>query len=92
MYKLYGFDQVSNVEFYETFAPNDWNYERDVTPDVVFWLHNGNTVGDVLLNFGGYDIDWDSLKKFLHTVMQENTETLRLITNDFEQVIVPAHF
>lgn len=33
-------------------------------PNIVFWLHNGDTVSDVLLNFGGYDVDWDNVKKF----------------------------
>lgn len=64
MYELYGFDPIANVEFDETFAPDDWNYERDGKPDIVFWLHNGDEVSDVILNFGGYDVNWDNVKKF----------------------------
>lgn len=64
IYELYGFNPISNVEFDETFAPDDWNYERDGKPDIVFWLHNGDSVSDVLLNFGGYDVDWSVVKKF----------------------------
>lgn len=64
LYELYGFDPISNTEFDETFAPEDWNFERDGTPDIVFWLHNGDDTNDVLLNFGGYDADWDNVKKF----------------------------
>lgn len=64
LYELYGFDPVSNVEFDKTFAPEDWNYDRDGTPDIVFWLHNGDEVSDVLLNFGGYDVDWSIVEKF----------------------------
>ena len=33
-------------------------------PDIVFWLHNGDSVNDVLFNFGGYDVNWDNVKKF----------------------------
>lgn len=64
LYELYGFDPISNTEFDETFAPEDWNFERDGTPDIVFWLHNGDNASDVLLNFGGYDVNWDNVKKF----------------------------
>lgn len=64
LYELYGFDPISNTEFDKTFAPDDWNYERDGEPDIVFWLHNGDNVGDVILNFGTYDIDCDNVKKF----------------------------
>ena len=64
LYELYGFDPISNTEFDNTFAPEDWNYERDGAPDIVFWLHNGDSVSDVILNFGGYDVDWDNVKKF----------------------------
>lgn len=64
LYELYGFDPISNTEFDKTFAPKDWNYERDGMPNIVFWLHNGDDVNNVLLNFGGYDVDWDNVKKF----------------------------
>lgn len=64
IYELYGFNPISNVEFDETFAPDDWNYERDGKPDIIFWLHNGDSASDVLLNFGGYDVDWNAVKKF----------------------------
>lgn len=36
MYELYGFNPVSMTEFNEKFAPHDWDYERDGTPDIVF--------------------------------------------------------
>lgn len=64
IYELYGFNPISNVEFDTAFAPDDWNYERDGMPDIVFWLHNGDSVSDVLLNFGDYEVDWDAVKKF----------------------------
>lgn len=64
LYELYGFDPISKTPFDKTFAPEDWDYERDGTPDIVFWLHNGDSVSDVVLNFGGYDVDWDVVEKF----------------------------
>lgn len=64
IYELYGFNPISNVPFDKTFAPEDWDFERDGTPDIVFWLHNGDSMSDVLLNFGGYDVDWDVVEKF----------------------------
>lgn len=64
IYELYGFNPISNVAFDATFAPEDWNYERDGMPDIVFWLHNGDSVSDILLNFGEYDVDWEVVKKF----------------------------
>ncbi len=64
LYELYGFDPISKVKFDKTFAPEDWNFDRDGEPDIVFWLHNGDTVSDVILNFGGYDVDWENVENF----------------------------
>ncbi len=64
MYELYGFNPVSKVKFNGQFAPDDWNYERDGTPDVVFWIHNGDSATDVVINFGRYRVPWDSVQEF----------------------------
>mgnify|MGYP006948598912 FL=1 len=64
MYELYGFNPISQVEFDQKFAPDDWNYSRDGEPNIVFWIHNGDSAEDVILNFGGYDVDWDNVKTF----------------------------
>lgn len=64
MYELYGFNPVSRVKFNSKFAPDDWNYERDGEPDIVFWIHNGDSAEDVVLNFGRYDVPWDSVQEF----------------------------
>ncbi|MEG1545016.1 MAG: hypothetical protein RR382_10920 [Tannerellaceae bacterium] len=64
MYELYGFNPISKVKFKSNFAPNDWNYERDGEPDVVFWIHNGDTAADVVLNFGRYAVPWDCVQEF----------------------------
>lgn len=64
MYELYGFNPVSKVKFNSKFAPDDWNYERDGEPDVVFWIHNGDTAQDVVVNFGRYKVPWDVVQEF----------------------------
>lgn len=64
MYELYGFSPVSKVEFDSKFAPDDWNYKRDGEPDIVFWIHNGDSAEDVVLNFGRYIVPWDAVEKF----------------------------
>ncbi len=64
LYELYGFHPVSKVKFNKQFAPDDWNYERDGEPDVIFWIHNGDSAEDVVLNFGKYFIPWDNVKEF----------------------------
>ena len=64
MYELYGFNPVSKVKFNIKFAPDDWNYERDGEPDIVFWIHNGDSAEDVVLNFGRYNVPWDFVKEF----------------------------
>lgn len=43
LYSFYGFNPVSKVRFDKTFAPADWNYERDGMPDIIFWIHNGDS-------------------------------------------------
>ena len=62
MYEMYGFWPVSSVKFDESEAPFDWNYDRDGKPDIVFWIHNGDTAEDVVMNLGNYDIFWDDVK------------------------------
>ncbi len=64
MYELYGFSPVSDVEFDSRFAPDDWNYKRDGEPNIVFWIHNGDSAEDVVLNFGRYDVPWDAVQSF----------------------------
>ena len=64
MYELYGFNPVSKVKFNSQFAPDDWNYERDGEPDIVFWIHNGDSAEDVVLNFGRYEVPWDIVQEF----------------------------
>lgn len=58
------FNPISKVRFNSKFAPDDWNYERDGTPDIVFWIHNGDSAADVVINFGRYEVPWDSVQEF----------------------------
>lgn len=64
MYELYGFNPVSKTKFDASFAPDDWNFERDGEPDIVFWIHNGDSAEDVIINFGRYQVPWDSVQEF----------------------------
>ena len=64
MYELYGFNPVTKVRFNDQFSPEDWNYERDGTPDIVFWIHNGDSAVDVVLNFGKHDVSWENVEEF----------------------------
>lgn len=47
-----------------SWGPDDWNYERDGKPNVVFWIHNGDHAEDVVLNFGRYLVSWDAVQEF----------------------------
>lgn len=64
MYELYGFNPVSKTKFNANFAPDDWNFERDGEPDIVFWIHNGDAAEDVVINFGRYQVPWNSVQVF----------------------------
>ncbi|MBQ8141077.1 MAG: hypothetical protein IJ038_05215 [Clostridia bacterium] len=64
MYESYGFIPVAKVKFDRRFAPSDWNYERDGEPDIVFWIHNGDSASTVIRNFAAYTNDWSKIKAF----------------------------
>lgn len=64
MYEMYGFNPVSKTYFQSQFAPDDWNYGRDGMPDIIFWIHNGDSAEDVVINFGRYQVPWDSVTEF----------------------------
>lgn len=64
MYEVFGFNPVSYTSFDKKFAPEDWNYERDKEPDIFFWIHNGDSVPEILTRFGEYDVDRDCMEYF----------------------------
>ena len=59
-YTRYGFIPVARLLFNKEYAPEGWDYERDGTPDVVVWMHNGDSADTVARKYmfsedeGGY--------------------------------------
>lgn len=43
LYARNGFKPVSKMPFNKKFAPPDWNYKRDGTPDIIFMKHTTET-------------------------------------------------
>ncbi len=43
-YSQLGFEPVAYLEFNREYAPDGWKYEAWGTPDVVLWVHNGETI------------------------------------------------
>jgi len=46
-YALYGFKPVAKMKFSREYAPDDWNYERDGEPDIVFMVHDGRPMEEI---------------------------------------------
>ncbi len=64
MYSLYGFIPVSKTKFDPNFAPEDWNYERDGMPDILFWIHNGDEASEIVRHLGDIDVYDNDVKEF----------------------------
>lgn len=64
MYEMYGFVPVSKVAFDRDYAPDNWNYVRDGEPDIVFWIHNGDSAPDVIRRLGSYMVNWDYVEEY----------------------------
>ncbi|MEG1997825.1 MAG: hypothetical protein RR051_05225, partial [Clostridiales bacterium] len=54
MYSKYGFIPVAKVAFNPEYAPEGWNYEKFGQPDVIFWMHNGDSPETVAAKIGDY--------------------------------------
>ena len=54
MYAQYGFIPVCKIAFDDAQAPANWNYERDGRPDIIFWMHNGDSPETVIDKMGTY--------------------------------------
>ena len=52
MYQQMGMVPVARVAFNEEFMPDGWNTERDDHPDIVFWMHNGDSADTVAQKYG----------------------------------------
>ena len=57
LYSKFGFSPACRLKFNDEFAPEKWNYERDGRPNVIFMVHNGDTVDEIKRKQeqGGYD-------------------------------------
>ena len=62
MYGRHGFIPVARTAFVDEFAPSDWNYARDGRPDIIFWIHNGDSASEVMDNMGKYPSESEMLK------------------------------
>lgn len=56
-YAMFGFQPIARVKFNDKFAPDDWNYERDGRPDIIFWIHNGDSWQNVIQRLGTYPLN-----------------------------------
>ncbi len=65
LYTQMGAIPVARVKFNDEFAPDGWNYEQDGRPDIVFWMHNGESASEVAKKIGSYEqVDVESLPLF----------------------------
>ncbi len=53
-YAKHGFIPVARVAFDRNYAPENWNYELFGEPDVIFWVHNGDSPQAVAQKIGDY--------------------------------------
>lgn len=64
-YLQHGFVPVARIKFNDDYAPDGWNFERDGRPDILFWVHNGDSVDTILDKMGTYEMpDVESLPLF----------------------------
>lgn len=62
LYVRRGFIPVSRTKFDREFAPKDWNYDQDDTPDIIFWIYNKNRK-DVMEDSVNI-FDWSDIPEF----------------------------
>lgn len=59
LYHQRGFIPICKTKFVRKFAPDDWNYERDGEPDIIFWIYdyrNQTPMNDVCVK-----VDWENI-------------------------------
>jgi len=83
-YMRFGFIPVCKVPFNDEFAPENWNFERDGRPEIVFFRHNGDTVQEIMRkikekSYTTYDVDsipvmedYDSGERYRDEMMLES--------------------
>lgn len=65
MYAAHGFIPVSRCAFNREFAPSDWDYAEFKEPDIIFWMHNGESAETVASKIGSYPVyDFSKLPLF----------------------------
>lgn len=65
LYTQMGAIPVARVKFNDEFAPDGWNYEQDGRPDIIFWMHNGESASEVAKKIGSYEqVDVGALPLF----------------------------
>ena len=65
MYAGHGFIPVSRCAFNREFAPSDWDYAEFKEPDIIFWMHNGESAETVASKIGSYpEYDFSKIPLF----------------------------
>lgn len=65
MYAGHGFIPVSRCAFNREFAPSDWDYAKFKEPDIIFWMHNGESAETVASKIGNYpEYDFSKIPLF----------------------------
>lgn len=65
MYAGHGFIPVSRCAFNREFAPSDWDYAEFKEPDIIFWMHNGESAETVASKIGNYpEYDFSKIPLF----------------------------
>lgn len=54
IYAQLGFEPVTYLRFNREYADPSWDYDSFGEPDVVMWVHNGDSVGTVVERIGDY--------------------------------------
>lgn len=54
IYSQLGFEPVAYLRFNREYADPDWDYASFGEPDVVMWVHNGDSLGTVAERIGSY--------------------------------------
>jgi len=81
-----GFIPVARVAFNDAFVEN-WNYERDGRPDVIFWMHNGDSADTVAEKYG-----FDEEEGGYHKYTDEEIAALPLFDDVLNEKGEPVEF
>ena len=54
IYSQLGFEPVAYLRFNREYADPSWDYDSFGEPDVVMWVHNGDSIATVAKRIGDY--------------------------------------